>query len=231
MPRLFMYGTELQEMEQLMMLVPRFSPRQKGLIVVGETTEVKGDIKKCRSCEKCGKDNCGGTTCTNLTNSMLGMGRVTYREMIIECFSEISNFYFRKRLSDLVASSPDGWFISEAHEGRFENVCEMLKIHKMDRNPRYLATLFLLTADGRLCSLAKRHINHNRFEFKNIRLSDMTTNSYALYQVAKTIYTGKECIKLNEIADKNLIDHQTFMAIIHAILIVKYGGEILILEM
>jgi hypothetical protein len=40
MPRLFMYGTELQEMEQLMILVPRFSPRQKGLIVVGETKDV-----------------------------------------------------------------------------------------------------------------------------------------------------------------------------------------------
>jgi len=52
MPRLFMYGTELQELEQLMMLVPKFSPRQKGLIVVGETTDVKGEIKKCRSCEK-----------------------------------------------------------------------------------------------------------------------------------------------------------------------------------
>ncbi|KXL53784.1 hypothetical protein CLNEO_10100 [Anaerotignum neopropionicum] len=230
MSRLFMYGTKLQEVEQLMMLVPRFAPRQKGLIVVGKTIGVKGGIQKCRSCEKCGKENCGGTACTNLTNSM-GMGRVTYREMIIECFSEISHFYFRKRLSDLIASSPDGWFISEAHEKRFENVCEMLKIHKMDRNPRYLATLFLLTADGRLCSLAKEHIYYNRFEFKQIRLNGMTTNSYALYQVAKTIYTGKEYIKLNEIADRHLIDHQTFMAIIHAILIVKYGGEILSLEM
>ncbi|HBF65749.1 MAG TPA: hypothetical protein DDW34_08415 [Clostridium sp.] len=107
----------------------------------------------------------------------------------------------------------------------------MLKIHKMDRNPRYLATLFLLTADGRLCSLAKEHIYSNRFEFKHIRLNGMTTNSYALYQVAKTIYTGKEYIKLNEIADKHLIDHQTFMAIIHAVLIVKYGGEILSFKM
>lgn len=230
MPRLFMYGTELQEMEQLMMLVPRFSPRQKGLIVVGETTDVQGGIKKCRSYEKCGKANFGRTTCTNFTNSM-GMGRVTYREMIIECFSEISHFYFRKRLSDLVASSPDDWFISEAHEIRFENICEILRIHKKDRNPRYLATLFLLTADGRLCSLTKEHIYSNRFEFKHIRLSGMTTNSYALYQVAKTIYTGKEYIKLNEIADKHLIDHQTFMAIIHAILIVKYGGEILSFKM
>ncbi|MDD3323408.1 MAG: hypothetical protein PHS59_18385 [Paludibacter sp.] len=230
MPRLFMYGTELQEMEQLMMLVPKFSPRQEGLIVLGETKDVKGEFKKCHYYKKCGKANCGGTTCTNLTNSM-GMGRVTYREMIIECFSEISHFYFRKRLSDLVASSPNGWFISEAHEIRFKNIREILRIHKKGSNPRYLATLFLLTADCRLCSLAKEYIYPNRFEFKHIRLSGMTTNSYALYQVAKTIYTGKEYIKLNEIADKHLIDHPTFMAIIHAILIVKYGGEILSLEM
>lgn len=107
----------------------------------------------------------------------------------------------------------------------------MLKIHKIDSDPRYMATLFLLTADGRLCSLAKEYIYPNRFEFKHIRLSGMTTNSYALYQVAKTIYTGKEYIKLNEIADMHLIDNQTFIAIIHAILIVKYGGEILSFEM
>lgn len=107
----------------------------------------------------------------------------------------------------------------------------MHRIRKKDRNPRYLAALFLLTADGRLYSLAERHIYPNRFEIKHLRLSDMTTNSYALYQVAKTIYTGKEHIKLNEIADKNLIDNQTFKAIIHAILIVKYGGEILSLKM
>ncbi len=34
MPKFFMYGSELQELEQLMMLVPNFLPRRSGVIVV-----------------------------------------------------------------------------------------------------------------------------------------------------------------------------------------------------
>ena len=34
MSKFFMYGTELHELEQLMMLVPNFMPRRSGVIVV-----------------------------------------------------------------------------------------------------------------------------------------------------------------------------------------------------
>ena len=34
MSKFFMYGSELQELEQLMMLVPNFLPRRSGVIVV-----------------------------------------------------------------------------------------------------------------------------------------------------------------------------------------------------
>ena len=34
MSKSFMYGSELQELEQLMMLVPNFLPRRSGVIVV-----------------------------------------------------------------------------------------------------------------------------------------------------------------------------------------------------
>lgn len=36
MSKFFMYGTELHELEQLMMLVPNFMPRRSGVIVVKE---------------------------------------------------------------------------------------------------------------------------------------------------------------------------------------------------
>lgn len=34
MSKLFMYDSELQELEQLMMLVPNFVPRESGMVVV-----------------------------------------------------------------------------------------------------------------------------------------------------------------------------------------------------
>ena len=52
---------------------------------------------------------------------------------------------------------------------------------------------------------------------------DTDTNAYALYQTAKTLSIGKECIKINELADKDLIEDMTFKAIINSALINRYG--------
>lgn len=51
----------------------------------------------------------------------------------------------------------------------------------------------------------------------------MSQNSYAPYQTAKTLSTEKECIKINELADKELIEDITFKAIINSTLINRYG--------
>ena len=47
------------------------------------------------------------------------------------------------------------------------------------------------------------------------------------WQMAKTIYTAREYIRMDEIADKFLIGDQAFKAIIHSILIAKYGAPVL----
>ena len=62
---------------------------------------------------------------------------------------------------------------------------------------------------------------------KSIHLKGIDTNRYAVYQTVKTISTGKEYIKLNEIADESLIDEKTFQVIVHSILLAKYGTGIL----
>lgn len=48
MSRSFMYGTRLQEMEQMMMSVPNFLPRGKGMIIMGKKMiDEKEEFKKC----------------------------------------------------------------------------------------------------------------------------------------------------------------------------------------
>ena len=59
------------------------------------------------------------------------------------------------------------------------------------------------------------------------RIMYINTDGYAIYQVAKTIFTAKEYIGFDEIADKFLIVDQAFKAIIHSILIAKYGAPVL----
>ena len=48
MSRSFMYGTRLQEIEQMMMSVPNFLPRGKGMIIMGKNMiDEKEEFKKC----------------------------------------------------------------------------------------------------------------------------------------------------------------------------------------
>ena len=44
MSKFFMYGSELQELEQLMMLVPNFLPRRSGVVYVNLKVPVKRQI-------------------------------------------------------------------------------------------------------------------------------------------------------------------------------------------
>jgi predicted acetyltransferase len=83
-----------------------------------------------------------------------------------------------------------------------------------------------MTADDKLWSAAKEHVYDDRFDFRKMNLSGINTDGYAIYQMAKTIYTAKECIRMDEIADKFLIGDQAFKAIIHSILIAKYGTTV-----
>ena len=49
MSKLYMYGTELGELEQLMMLVPNFMPRTSGMFVVHGINRGK-EASKCQPC-------------------------------------------------------------------------------------------------------------------------------------------------------------------------------------
>ena len=106
-------------------------------------------------------------------------------------------------------------------------MCRLQEILVENRSPILLAVLFLLTADDKLWSAAKDHVYDNHLDFKKMNLSGINTDGYAIYQMAKTIYTAREYIRMDEIADKFLIGDQAFKAIIHSILIAKYGSTAL----
>lgn len=61
MSKLFMYGTSLEGMEQLMVMVPNFQPRRNG-IVINNYFNCEGGVKDCNSslinvsnrCNDCG---------------------------------------------------------------------------------------------------------------------------------------------------------------------------------
>lgn len=221
MSKFFMYDSELKDLEQLMMLVPNFVPRGSGMVVVHGF--VKEDPHQAQ------------VTLQNFINQVgvksyarfLDRIEDVYDSIIANCFHECKFYSFRSRLEYLIRTCSGDFFISQSHRGRFDSVCRLQEIPVENRSPIHLAVLFLLSADEKLWHAAKDHVYDDHFDFKKMSLSGINTDGYAIYQMAKTIFTAKEYIRMDEIADKFLIGDQAFKAIIHSILIAKYGAPVL----
>lgn len=224
MSKYFMNDSELQELEQLMMLVPNFVPRGSGMVVVHgfgkvDAQEKEEDVLPTLP-EQFRFDLNIGCLKSN------GRG-ASYDRFISSCFHECKSHRLQSRLEYLIRNCTSDFFISQSHRGRVVSVCRLQEIPVENRSPVHLAVLFLLSADDKLWSTAKDHVYADSFDFKKMNLSGINTDGYAIYQMAKTIYTAKEYIRLDEIADKFLIGDQAFKAIIHSILIAKYGAPVL----
>lgn len=225
MSKFFMYSTRLQEFEQMMMLVPNFSKRGKGLIVLKDVPFTKEDVA-CRFCTEYSKCKNDESKCVVLSER-LKANEVCYENIVRKTFKDFREYNFKKRLIKLISEFNGDFFCDSSHQQRFENIINTNNRAVKDIDYQFFATLFLLTADHELSEWSTPHIYLTKVDFKSIHLKGIDTNRYAVFQTAKTISTGKEYIKLNEIADESLIDERTFQVIVHAILLVKYGSEIL----
>lgn len=89
------------------------------------------------------------------------------------------------------------------------------------------AVIYLLSVDKDLWYRAYQHISADKIALSEMPLRGINVDSYALYQTAKTIATGRKYIQINEIANQQLIGNFSFKAIIHGILIARNGIRIL----
>lgn len=112
---------------------------------------------------------------------------------------------FRKRFNEYIESEENPMtYINEKHRARFELVAR--NVHR--ENYAVLSALYLLTADQRLWSCCKHHINNGCVFFENIRLNNCTERAYTLYCAAKDLTLGtKHLIENNHPA---IIDAGTF---------------------
>lgn len=219
MTKFFMHDSELNELEQLMMLVPNFLPRRSGIVVlrgfVNDDEQHRVHMALPYLINQLGN------------KAPLSGAEGSYENFIANCFHECKIYRFRSRLEYLIRTCSGCFFTSPAHKTRFDSVCRLQEIPVENRSQILLAVLFLLTVDEKLWLAAKDHVYDDCFDFKKMNLSGINTDGYAIYQMAKTIYTAKEYIRMDEIADKFLIGDQAFKAIIHSILITKYGAPVL----
>ncbi len=223
MSKFFMYGTDLQDIEQMMMLVPNFIPRRSGVVVVKKLKYEKANV----ICPDCDRYKCSPCRDNNFSciEEKAAAGEICYEKIVNDYYKNFKSYNLKKRLELLIRNFNGDIFLNPIHHSRFHTILKLQNELMKNKKPTYLATLFLLTADDKLWFFSKDHVYKNSFDFKNMRLNGINTNGYALYQTARTIYTGIEHIKISEIADETLIGTDAFKAIINATMIARYGAE------
>ena len=227
MSKLFMYGTSLEGIEQLMVVVPNFQPRRSG-IVINNYFNCQGGVKDCKYNDI--NNNKGWNKCRYIgSNLIANVDRCRYKDLVKECFGKIKDYSLKDRLKLLTNNFKGEIFINHKHKERFYNEFHKQDLNIYDVSPRYIAILFLLTVDDNLWKNSETILKINKFDLKQICLKEIDTEAYALYQTARTISTGKEFIKISELADKELINDMTFKAIINSALINRYGAELFLI--
>ncbi|MPM07451.1 hypothetical protein SDC9_53757 [bioreactor metagenome] len=223
MSKFFMYGTELQDIEQMMMLVPNFIPRRSGVVVV-KKLQYENEGVTCHDCDRYKRSRCHDNTLSCFAEKVAS-GEICYEKIVNDYYMNFKSYSLKKRIGHLIRNFNGDIFLNPIHHYRFNTILKLQNEPIKNRKHTYLATLFLLTADDNLCRIAKDHIYQSSFNFKNMRLNGINTDGYALYQTARTIYTGIEHIKMSEIADETLIGTDAFKAIINATMIARYGAD------
>lgn len=77
----------------------------------------------------------------------------------------------------------------------------------------YIAAVFLLSADKFLWTRSQSALTVHSVDFENIDLMGISTDGYALFKAAKSVYNGSADISLNELCDIDLIGESTFQTI------------------
>ena len=110
-------------------------------------------------------------------------------------------------------------FRNNAHRAVFLEVSR-----NMNRsNYAVLAALYLLTADSRLWNQVKDCVHHNTILFDQMKPKNHSTNSYAMFSVAKDLYLGTNHMSLCDLVDTELIPPKVFVIICNALAIRRCG--------
>ena len=132
----------------------------------------------------------------------------TPTEILTATMQQIRCPPFRKRFNEYIESE--------------ENPMTYIKnVHR--ENYALLSVLYLLTADPRLWSCCKHHINNGCVFFENIKLNNCTERAYTLYCAAKDLTLGTKHLTVSDLSDADLVPPMLFRTICNAMAIRRFG--------
>lgn len=209
------------ELERIMTQPPFYRPRGHGKYVI---KTLLPDKESC-NCGYClyadRKKKCTLTKCPYIEEGITA-GSVSRTEALIESVRGIHNAAFRKRFNCVLMKREEGemhGFRGEIHRSVFLKAIEKIS----PDNKVALSALYLLTADGILWKQVSRFVDGSHISFEKIRIMNSTTDTYALFCVAKDFSIGTKHISLAEVADEDIIREEIFLLICWAMLLRRYG--------
>lgn len=144
----------------------------------------------------------------------------TPTEILAATMQQIRCPPFRKRFNEYIESEENPMtYINEKHRARFTLAAK--NVHR--ENYALLSALYLLTADPRLWSCCKHHINNGYVFFENIKLNNCSERAYTLYCAAKDLALGTKHITVSDLADADLVPPMLFRTICNAMAIRRFG--------
>ncbi len=144
----------------------------------------------------------------------------TPTEILAETMRQIRCPPFRKRFNEYIESEETPMtYLNEKHRARFTLAAKNIP----KANYALLSALYLLTADQRLWSCCKHHINNGCVFFENIKLHNCTERAYTLYCAAKDLTLGTKHLTVSDLSDADLVPPMLFRTICNAMAIRRFG--------
>ena len=100
-------------------------------------------------------------------------------------------------------------FHTEEHRNRFLSLFKRRKTNPLRSEPEYVAAIYLLSADLELWEKVSEYITDENIDFRNIRLSSISTDQYALYKTARDIFNQTGSLKIYDIKAMVYLSEET----------------------
>ncbi len=92
-------------------------------------------------------------------------------------------------------------FRNAEHKKRFQSICKSGLFPKLEESYGYAAAIFLLSADAFVWSKTKNCVDSQLIHFDAIRIHGVDLDGYAIFHMAKELYSGKSHIPVSELSD------------------------------
>lgn len=181
----------------------------------------------CWYCTEFIHNRCRAVKCPWL-NERIEAGVVSYQEAIRESFEERSPLYTRVKI--ILGFYDKSFWKDEAHFRRFQTAQVALGYYRRRNTNAYYSALFLLSSDEELLRRMLDCFSKKTIDFQLAKLRDISPENYALYKIAKSLYTESAEVGVDELTDPELVNTESFHLVVNAMLIYRYGLSALLLK-